>query len=246
MDVAMPVEGTGPFPAVVCLHSGGWVAGERKQMASTIDVLARRGYVAIAPDYRLAPKHAFPACIEDCKAAVRWLRGNAGKYRVDPKRIGAMGLSAGGHLACLLGVTSPSDGLEGTGDHSGKSSAVQAVVAMSAPTDLTSEVMHTAVALKLNLIPLLGGPPTTHLDAYRKASPAHYRPTTPPPFLFIHGSADDVVPVKLMREFSDKLKACGASVREVVLVNEGHTWAGPALLRSVDETLTFLDEKLKP
>src|SRR5947209_7768545 len=76
MDIAMPIEGKGPFPAVVCIHGGGWVGGERKQMTQTIEVLARRGYVAVAPDYRVAPKHRFPACIEDCKSAVRWLRAN--------------------------------------------------------------------------------------------------------------------------------------------------------------------------
>src|SRR5262245_53335209 len=81
LDMAMPAEGAGPFPAVVSLHGGGWTAGTRKQMAQTIDVLARRGYVAVSPDYRLAPKHRFPACIEDCKAVVRWLRANAGAHR---------------------------------------------------------------------------------------------------------------------------------------------------------------------
>ena len=246
VDIAMPTQGTGPFPAVVCIHSGGWIVGDRKEMAATIDVLARRGYVAIAPDYRLAPAHRFPACIEDCKAAVRWLRANAGKYHVDPDRIGAMGLSAGGHLACLLGVTTTSDGLDGTGDHTGKSSHVQAVVAMSAPTDLTSSLLWTPKVLTNTLEPLLGGPPTKNLDLYRKASPAKYRPTTPPPFLLIHGSADTRVPIQQMREFSAMLKSCGGSVREVVLTDEGHTWAGPALLRSVDQMLTFLDEKLKP
>ena len=246
LDLAMPSKGTGPFPAVVCIHSGGWVVGDRKEMASTIDVLARHGYVAISPDYRLAPKHRFPACVEDCKAAVRWLRANAGKYHIDPDRIGVVGLSAGGHLACMLGVTTPSDGLDGTGDNGGKSSQVQAVVAMSAPTDLTSSELWTPNVLKHTLEPLLGGPPATNLDLYRKASPARYRPTTPPPFLLIHGSADTRVPIQQMRAFSDMLKSCNGSVREVVLADERHTWAGAALSRSLDQMLTFLDEKLKP
>ena len=246
LDIAMPTQGAGPFPAVVCIHGGGWVVGERKEMAAALDVLARRGYVAIAPDYRLAPKHRFPACVEDCKAAVRWLRANAGKYHVDPDRIGAVGLSAGGHLACMLGVTTPSDGLDGTGDNAGKSSQVQAVVAMSAPTDLTSSALWTPAVLTNTLEPLLGGPPAKLPDLYRKASPACYRPTSPPPFLLIHGSADTRVPIGQMRAFSDMLKSCNGSVREVVLADEGHTWAGPALLRSVDQMLTFLDEKLKP
>src|SRR5205823_333626 len=153
-DLALPNEGKGPFPAVVCLHGGGWVSGDRKQMSKTIEVLARRGYVALAPDYRLAPAHRFPACVEDCKAAVRWLRANAGKYRIDPGRIGAVGLSAGGHLACLLGVTTPGDGLEGTGGNSDRSSAVQAVVSFAGPTDLTAEELWTKEVLRRNLEPL--------------------------------------------------------------------------------------------
>ena len=246
VDIAMPTQGTGPFPAVVCIHSGGWIVGDRKEMAATIEVLARRGYVAIAPDYRLAPAHRFPACIEDCKAAVRWLRANAGKYHVDPERIGAMGISAGGHLACLLGVTTPADGLDGTGDHADKSSKVQAVVAMSAPTDLTDRALWTPAVLTHTLEPLLGGPPDKNMGLYRKASPAKYRPTSPPPFLLVHGSADTRVPIAQMRAFSDMLKSCNGSVREVVLADEQHTWAGAALAKGVDQMLTFLDEKLKP
>ena len=246
VDLAMPSKGIGPFPAVVCIHGGGWVSGDRKEMANTIDVLARRGYVAIAPDYRLAPKHRFPACIEDCKAAVRWLRANAGKYHVDPDRIGVLGIAAGGHLACLLGVTTPSDGLDGTGDNAGTSSAVQAVVALSAPTNLLSEALWTPKVLKNNFEPLLGSLPTKNMDLTRKASPLHYQPSSPPPFLLIHGSADEHVPIEQMRAFSAMLKARGGSVREFVLEGDRQAFTGPALTRSVDQMLTFLDEKLKP
>jgi acetyl esterase/lipase len=242
VDVAMPVEGSGPFPAVICLHGGGWVGGERKQMSQTIEVLARRGYVAIAPDYRLAPTHRFPACIEDCKCAVRWLRANSGKYRVNPSRIAAVGLSAGGHLACLLGMSEAGDGLEGTAGHLDQSSRVQAVVNFAGPTDLTDETLHTPEVLKENLIPLMGGSPAECSDLYRKASPMHYSPRTPPPFLLIHGSADRVVPVRQAHAFADKLKRCGASVHVVELEGEGHTWGGASLIRSIDRMLTFLDE----
>ncbi len=244
VDVAMPNEGPGPFPAVVCLHGGGWVGGDRKQMTKTIEVLARRGYVAIAPDYRLAPAHRFPACIEDCKCAVRWLRANAGKYRVNPTRIAAVGLAAGGHLACLLGVTEPGDGLEGTGDHLDKSSGVQAVVSFAGPTDLTDETLHVPEVLNDNLVPLLGGRPAECADLYRKASPMHYSPRTPPPFLLMHGSADAVVPVRQAHNLAQKLKRSGASARVVELEGEGHTWSGASLARSIDQMLSFLDENL--
>src|SRR5262249_18458655 len=156
LDLAMPKEGDGPFPAVVCIHGGGWVGGDRKQMKQTIEVLAGRGYVAISPEYRLAPRDRFPAQIEDCKAAVRWLRANAGKYHVDPRRIGSVGFAAGAHLACLLGVTKKDDGLEGKGGNPEQSSAVQAVVSFFGPTDLTQAVWSKEAQTK-NLVPLLGG-----------------------------------------------------------------------------------------
>jgi acetyl esterase/lipase len=245
LDVAMPHEGDGPFPAVVCIHGGGWVGGDRKQMAKTIEVLAGRGYVAVAPDYRLAPTHRFPACVEDCKTAVRWLRANCGRYRVDTARVGALGLSAGGHLACMLGVTAAADGLDGTGDYLSQPSRVQAVVSFSGPTDLTDETLYASRdVLEGNLMPLFGGTPRERRDAYRKASPAHYRPRTPPPFFLVHGEADKAVPVQQARALAEQLKRCGGKAEVLVLPGEGHTWSGTALIKSIDKMLTFLDENL--
>ena len=223
------------------------MGGDRKQMAQTIDVLARRGYVAVAPDYRLAPKHPFPACIEDCKTAVRWLRANCVKYHIDTTRIGAVGLTAGGHLACLLGVSEPADGLDGNGDYMNQSSRVQAVVSFAGPTDLRDETLYKdPEVLKSNLAPLLEGLPRERRDAYRKASPLAYTPKTPPPFLLIHGSADQTVPVQQVHALAKKLESCGGKARVLVLDGEGHTWSGGNLLKSIDQMLTFLDETLQP
>ena len=92
LDLAMPADGDGPFPVVVCIHGGGWVDGNRKQMENTLQAFARRGFVAVSPDYRLAPHDHFPAPVEDCKAAVRWLRANAKTYKIDPDHIGRSAL----------------------------------------------------------------------------------------------------------------------------------------------------------
>ena len=105
LDLARPKEGTGPFPAVVCIHGGGFRAGTRDGYDKLCLTLAQHGYVAVTITYRLAPAHQFPAAVQDCKAAVRWLRANAAKYHIDPARIGVTGGSAGGHLAQFLGVT---------------------------------------------------------------------------------------------------------------------------------------------
>jgi acetyl esterase/lipase len=237
LDLAMPAEG-GPLPAVVCIHGGGWVGGGRKQMAQTIEALARRGFVAVAPDYRLAPEHRFPAQVEDCKAAVRWLRANAARYRVNPERVGVMGLAAGGHLACLLGVTSKEHGLEGDSGNAGQSSRVQAVVSCGGPTDLTKPVW-SKMAVEKNLVPLLGGTFAQRLDVYCKASPSCYPVAGAPPFLFLHGSKDPQVPPSQSHDFAEKLRKAGGRARVVEM--EGDLLLG----HGIAEMLLFFDETLK-
>jgi acetyl esterase/lipase len=95
LNLALPKNSKGPFPAVVCIHGGGWYQGQRQELDSMAELLARRGYVAATVSYRLVPTARFPAQIEDCKAAVRWLRANARTYHINPDRIGAIGFSAG-------------------------------------------------------------------------------------------------------------------------------------------------------
>jgi acetyl esterase/lipase len=244
LDMARPKNGDGPFPAVVCIHGGGWVGGDRKQMAATIVTLAGRGYVAVSPDYRLAPRHPFPAAIEDCKLAVRWLRANAAQYKIDPNRIGVVGLSAGAHLACLLAVTNKEDGLEGTGGYADVPSRVQAVVSFFGPTDLTRKVWSEKAQTE-NLRPLLGGTFEEKAEVYRRASPITYPAKGAPPFLFFHGSADTVVPPDQSRDFCAKLQAAGVSARVVLLENEGHGWRGDKLLDTISQMVAFFDETLK-
>jgi acetyl esterase/lipase len=243
LDLARLSQGSGPFPAVVCLHGGGWVGGDRKQMSQTLEVLARRGYVAIAPDYRLAPAHTFPAPLEDCKLAIRWLRTHAGRYQIDPDRVAVVGLAAGGHLACLVGVTSANDGLEGGGS-ADRSSRVQAVVSFFGPTDLTDPDWGKEAREK-NITPLLGGTLSEKPDLYRRASPALHDCKGAPPFLFLHGAADTTVPVKQAEALVEKLRQADCSARLVALEGEGHGFRGEQLLRAIDLMLTFLDEKLK-
>jgi len=115
LDLALPKAGKGPSPAVVFLHGEGWRAGNRQQMNHFIEGMARLGYVGVTPDYRLVPGARFPAQVEDCKAAIRWLRAHAAEYGVRADRIGVVGFSAGGHLAAMLGLTGTQDGLESAG-----------------------------------------------------------------------------------------------------------------------------------
>src|SRR4051794_10257244 len=124
------------LPCVVFIHGGAWSAGDRAAHDADIRPMAEHGYVGVTVDYRLAPKHRFPAQVEDVKCAVRFLRAHAEQYGIDPDRIAVWGVSAGAHLALMLGVTQKEDGLEGDGGWPEQSSAVQAVVAFYPRTDL--------------------------------------------------------------------------------------------------------------
>ena len=169
---------------------------------------------------------------------------NAKKYNGNPDRIGVLGFSAGGHLACLLGVTDRTDGLEGIGGNSDESSRVQAVVSFFGPTDLASDDF-SPVAMKMNIVPFLGGTKAEKPELYKKASPLSYSLKEAPPFLFFHGNADKTVSPQQSRRLAEKLVAEGRMGRLVTLDGEGHGWRGEPLRRSIDETFIFLQTCLK-
>src|SRR6266851_8243930 len=244
LDLAMPGQGPGPYPAIVCVHGGGWKGGKRQELGRTIEGMAARGYVAVTVSYRFSSEAKFPAQIEDCKAAVRWLRANAAKYHVNPERIGAVGFSAGGHLVCLLGTTDKNDGLEGQGGNPDQSSRVQAVVSFFGPTDFTTKTWNEAVE-KQFLIPLFGATIEENPALYKKASSISYVTKDDPPFLFFHGSEDKLVGIRHSQLLADKLKDVGVKAEVVVMKGEDHGWQGEKLRQSIDQMFRFFDEQLK-
>ncbi len=244
LDLALPGEGAGPFPAVVCIHGGGWQGGSRQDLAKTIEVLAGRGYAAATISYRLVPKATFPAQIEDCKAAIRWLRANAEKHHIRADRIGVVGFSAGGHLCCLLGTTAAKDGLEGSGGNPDQSSRVQAVVSFFGPTDFTTRTWSADLETKL-LVPFVGASFDDKPELYRRLSPIVYVSKDAPPFLFFHGTEDTLVSPRHSEALAEKLRAAGVSAKVVLLQGEGHGWRGDKLLQSVEQMVAFFDEQLK-
>lgn len=243
LDIAMPKEGQGPFPAVVCVHGGAWRMGSRKDLRDWIEYLAGQGYVAASISYRLVPDSKWPAQIEDCKTAVRFLRANAAKYRINPEKVGALGYSAGGHLVCLLGTTDAKHGFDGP-ELSEQSSKVQAVVSYFGPTDLsfygTDETAQNAV-----FQPMLGCRFKDKPEAYEKASPICYVCKEAPPFLFLHGTADKLVPIEQSRQMAAKLKDAGASARLIEVPDGDHGWGGKDATHTTRETVKFLAEHLK-
>ena len=135
LDLYLPPKADSPLPLIIWVHGGAWLGGSKAGGGSALRMLGR-GYAVASINYRLSNQAKFPAQIEDCKAAVRFLRANAKKYNLDPDRFGAWGASAGGHLVALLGTTGDVKELEGDGRNKEVSSRVQAVCDWFGPTDL--------------------------------------------------------------------------------------------------------------
>jgi acetyl esterase/lipase len=174
LDLMSPATAEGPFPAVLVIHGGAWRAGNKADVRPIMPEFVRHGYVAISPQYRFCPKETFPAQVHDVKAAVRWIKANAKQYRIDPDRIGAIGFSAGGHLALMLGLTAAGDGLEGeTGANSDSKppattgdTRVKAVVNFFGPTDLAAKDIPDIS--KPLVKDFLGGTPDAKPEAAKK------------------------------------------------------------------------------
>ncbi len=243
LDIARPSEGEGPFPAVLVIHGGAWRTGKKDHMRGLLTDFASRGYVAISPQYRFCPKDAFPAQIHDVKAAVRWVKSHAKDYKIDPERVGAIGFSAGAHLALMLGATDAQDGLEGDVSDAAPSSKIQAVVNYFGPTDLSASDLPSES--KPLVRDFLGGTAEEKPELAAKASPVTFVTKDDPPVLTFHGTKDAVVPATQATKLSEKLTKAGVNGRVVLLVGAGHGWKGNDLKETMDETFTFFDHHLK-
>lgn len=137
-DIFVPKTGKGPFPAVVVVHGGGWMHGDKTKFRALAVALCERGYVTMAVGYRLGHEAKFPAGIQDCNAAVRFLRAEAKQYHVNPKQIGAVGGSAGGHLVGLMAAAPDEKQLQGDAGYPDQSSKLQAAIVMAGPMEMAS------------------------------------------------------------------------------------------------------------
>jgi acetyl esterase/lipase len=251
LDVYEPVvskTATG-LPAVIAIPGGGWRWASRRDYGQAVAALSRSGYIVVAIDYAYSNPGApsWPANIEDVRAAVRWVRGNASMLGVDPTRIAVMGESAGGHLAALAGVYSgnptaaadlPNDA---RGADAGVSASVQAVVDFYGPTDLSAEYQST-VHSHPDLITFLGGTPDQVPGRYQAASPADLVTANDPPMFIIHGTADRIVPYQQSVELDTALKDAG--VPEQLTLESGVTHGFRFRIGALDllpQVVSFLD-----
>ncbi len=249
LDLYVP-KGDGPFPLVIWVHGGAWQAGSKDGNNPALPLLGK-GYAVAAINYRLSQHAKFPAQIEDCKAAVRFLRANAKKYRLDPDAFGAWGASAGGHLVALLGTSGGVKELEGDGGHPDVSSRVQAVCDFFGPTDLTKMAAQSKTKGPIDHdapdapeARLIGGPVQANKEKAAKANPVTYVSKDAPPFLILHGDADPLVPPAQSELLHEALKKAGVESTLIVVPGVGHDGRVGAG-ENGNKIVAFFDKHLK-
>lgn len=255
LDILRPkTQPKAPMPVVVFIHGGGWRNGSKERGIERLIPLAQNGYFCVTINYRLTDVAVFPAQIEDCKCAIRWVRAHAKKYNADPKHIGVWGTSAGGHLVALLGTSGGVKELEGKGGWEKESSRVQAVCDWFGPSDFlywAEEVTKKGIDIaKLEnevaggaISKLFGGPFSRKQDVARQASPITYVSRDDPPFLIMHGDQDNLVPLSQSQVLHEALKKVGVDSTLKILQGAAHGF-GPRF--EAEKTVAdFFDKHLR-
>ena len=217
MDVYFPDSG-GPWPALVYVHGGSWMHGDKSEAVMFARGMTSQGYLVVSINYRLYPAGKFPNMIEDVKCAIRSLRAHATEYNLDPNRIAAMGPSAGGHLVSLLGTSDESAGWD-VGEYLDQSSRVQAVIAMAPITDLSRKFPNADI----ETMKLVG----FGEHNVTQASPITHVTADDPPFLLIHGDQDTLVPYEQSQLMYDRLVQMNVPAQLVIVKNADHSFVAP-------------------
>jgi len=235
LDIRVP-EGPGPFPTVVFIHGGGWMFGDLTHFRGAIENAARRGFVGVTINYRLANEpndeggalSPWPAQMQDVRCALRWLSANAETFKIDTGRVATAGDSAGGHLAMMAGYAQNDPKFEPTWCPHEESVAVRAVVSIYGANDLAAVYDTTQEwwvrAYMTRWLDIPDGASTTDYAAqFADANPASYLRTGPKiPSLILQGTADTVVPPQTQRQFIAAAQGAGQDVSIVFLEGVGH------------------------
>jgi acetyl esterase/lipase len=252
LDIYRPEKQEGALPVVVWMFGGAFRTDNRLALADLTTWLTQHGFAVAVISYRLSGEAIFPAQVHDCKAAVRWLRANAAAYNLDAKHIGAWGVSSGGYLATMLGVTDGVKALEGDLGNGEESSCVQAVVDFYGRSDFLKmdearlpdgQIHDSADSPESQLI---GAPIQQVPERVREANPITYVNESAPPFLILHGTDDLLVPVNQSELLYASLKEAGVDAAFFELVGVGH--GGPHFVTPVVRAmvLAFFNQHLKP
>lgn len=241
LDLMVP-EGPGPFPFLLCLHGGGWSMGSRRSFHRVMPGFAEAGYATAAMQYRLAPKDKFPAQLEDTRMALRFLRANAAKWKLDSNRAVLAGASAGAHLALLAAFSAV-----GTPD------GVQAVIDISGPADLRDWRMLAGAEANLQkttgktsailLEELLGGPPVSE-SSLRQASPLLQVRKGAPPVLVFHWKEDQAVEASQAQRLIKALEENNIPHEAIWFEGRGHAFSGKGVEEIVPRSIQFLNQRI--
>jgi acetyl esterase/lipase len=242
LDLYIPAKPAGPL--LVWIHGGGWREGGKGNPPAL--ALLAQGVTVASIEYRLSQHALFPAQIEDCKAAIRWLRAHAPEYGYDPKKVAVWGASAGGHLVALLAVTGNVKDFD-VGANLDQSSAVQCAIDWFGPADFEAydPKLPTPMVQRENpdsvIALLFGGPVSQHLELARRASPVTWVTKDAAPILIMQGTNDPLVPLDQSQRLADRLKATGADVTLDVI--EGASHGGPQF--TTQEKIKLMTEFLE-
>lgn len=242
LDLYLPKGAGKPLPVIVWVHGGAWKAGSKEN--NPLLAFAGKGYAVASINYRLSQHALFPAQIEDCKTAIRWLRAHAKTYTLNPDKIGVAGSSAGGHLVALLGTAGEVKELEGKAGNMDQSSQVQCVVDLFGPTDFSTmggphERPNSPEAL------LIGGAVSENKEKAQRASPLTYLSKNCPPFLVIHGDQDSVVPYTQSTTFVEALKKAGVDATLITVPGGKHGGPGFTTGENEKQIEQFFEKHLK-
>ena len=248
LDLYLPEKAEGPLPLIIWVHGGGWQNGSKDGCPPLRAGYVGQGYAVASINYRLSGHAVFPAQIEDCKAAIRWLRAHAGEYSLDSKRFGVWGSSAGGHLVALIGTSGDVKKFD-VGANLDQSSRVQAVCDYYGPTDFT--VFVTTPGYESHATDaspeakLIGGAVMKNQDKAARVNPITYVTKDDPPFLMVHGDKDPTVPINQSQLLFEALKKSEVSTHFHTIHGAGH--GGPGFAgKDIDEMVgQFFAERLK-
>ena len=221
-DIFLPPIQENKRPAIIIIHGGGWMQGDRKQLRGYGILLARLGFVCLCNSYRLSQEDTWPAQIQDVNCAIRYMRANSLELGIDPNRIGVSGNSAGGHLSLMAAAKSYDPIFEGEGGNQEVSSEVKAVCAIYPPTTIRQIEILDPIE---NAFLMLMGKEAKE-EEYFKASPINYITDDYPPCLLIHGSTDNVVKLKDSTKFYEKLIQFNRPTSLHIFSEEEHAFDG--------------------
>jgi len=249
LDLFVPAEGAGPWPLIIWVHGGGWQNGSKEQCLALRMGFVARGYAVASLNYRLSGEAIFPAQIEDCKTAIRWLRAHSGEYPIDPARFGVWGSSAGGHLVALLGTSGDKKDFD-RGGNLDRSSRVQAVCDFYGPSDLALMASTPGYTVHGNAdspeSKLIGCPLAQNPEKAAIASPITYVNAGDPPFLIVHGEKDPVVPPDQGKQLHSALQKAGVASQFIIIPDARH--GGPEFNSAEIQTTVadFFKRNLNP